>query len=183
MSKQQTDASQKRKRVGWLNVDSEDIRWWPSHVQTIFAQVGWAMGEKRLRPETLRSVPRKFGSILPDHKVAVTHVSGKAINRRKGYYQIDVKGPRFAGRWRLASGQLEKLARVSAEVLKPDFTPRDIAFHRVLDTLIAILLFGMVGLGLSLPHPPYGAAGVLTLGGLCLLWWVFRSGRENGRGS
>ena len=115
MPKQQTDASQKKKHAGWLDPDSDDVRWWPSHVREIFLAIGRAMGDARLRPETLRSVPSEFGSILAEHKVEVTHVSGKTLNRRKGFYLIDVDGPRFGGHWKFSSGQLERLSRSASE--------------------------------------------------------------------
>jgi hypothetical protein len=106
MPKQQTPVQE-------LRANSQNLDWWPSHVRTIFAAIGRAMGEKRLTPETLLSVPSGFGSILDGHEVSVKHVSGKSLGRRKGYYQIDVEGPRFAGQWKLSSGELEKLSALA----------------------------------------------------------------------
>lgn len=96
-------------------MDDDDLQWWPGHVQAMFAAIGRAMGDKRLRPETLRSIPSAFGSILPGHQVTVSHISGKALGRRKGHYELLVEGPAFAGRWRFVSGKLERLSRFAAE--------------------------------------------------------------------
>jgi hypothetical protein len=93
---------------------SDDPDWWPPHVRAIFAAIGKAMGDKRLHPDTLKSISRASGSILSGHQVIVEHVPGKDIGRRKGRYQITVEGPAFGGRWHFWSGKLEKLSRAAA---------------------------------------------------------------------
>jgi hypothetical protein len=89
--------------------------WWPPHVQAILAAIGQAMGDKRLYPETLKSIPSAFGSILSGHQVIIEHISGKELGHRKGRYRITVEGPVFAGGWGFRSGDLEKLARAAAK--------------------------------------------------------------------
>jgi hypothetical protein len=81
----------------------------------MFAAIGRAMDSKRLHPHALRSIPNAFGSILPDHQVTISHVSGMTLGRRKGYYAIIVEGPAFGGRWTFLSGRLEKLAKAAAK--------------------------------------------------------------------
>ncbi len=96
----------------------EDFQWWPAHVQTVFTAIGQAMGEKRLNPQTLRSVPSAVGGILPGHQVTIRHVSGKELGRRKGHYLLIIDGPIFAGSWRFFSGNLETLSRSAAKAVK-----------------------------------------------------------------
>jgi hypothetical protein len=89
--------------------------WWPPHVQAILVAIGQAMGDKRLYPKTLKSIPSAFGSILSGHQVIIEHISGKELGHRKGRYRITVEGPVFAGGWGFRSGDLEKLARAAAK--------------------------------------------------------------------
>ena len=97
----------------WPGDDNPD--WWPPHVRAILAAIGRAMGDGRLYPETLKSIPSGFGSILSDHQVIIEHVSGKELDSRKGQYRITVEGPAFAGQWGFRSGHLEKLSRAAAK--------------------------------------------------------------------
>ena len=92
------------------------IEWWPTHLHPVFAAVGKAMNGGRLYPEMLASVPQEFGGILPDHLVSIRHVSAKEIGGRKGHYILTINGPRFAGGWRFASGDLERLSRSAVKV-------------------------------------------------------------------
>jgi len=101
-------------------MDDDDFQWWPDHVQATFTVIGRAMGGKRLSPETLHSVPSTFGSVLPGHQVAISHVSGKELGRRKGHYRLLVDGPAFAGRWKFSSGKLERLSRSAQKPVTSD---------------------------------------------------------------
>jgi hypothetical protein len=85
-------------------MEMDDVEWWPTQLQAVFAAIGAAMGGKRLTPETLQSVQ------LPDNRFSVGHVSGNEIGRRKGYYLITIKG----GQWKFTSGRLERLCRSAA---------------------------------------------------------------------
>jgi hypothetical protein len=91
-----------------------DLRHWSIDLQRVFATVGKAMGEGRLAPETLARIPGAHGSVLVDHDVTVTHVSGKDTGHRRGHYVVVVKGPRIDGRWTFRSGELERLSRLAA---------------------------------------------------------------------
>src|SRR5580704_7383244 len=96
----------------WPGDDNPE--WWPPHVQAILAAIGQAMGDKRLHPDTLKSIPSGFGSILRDHQVIVEHLSMKEFGSRKNRYRITVEGPVFGGQWGFRSGDLEKLSRAAA---------------------------------------------------------------------
>ena len=82
-------------------MNEDDPGYWPTQLQEIFAAVGAAMGEKRLTPETLKSV-----HMLNDGFV-IAHVSGKEAGWRRGHYRISMTG----GEWKFSSGKMEKLAR------------------------------------------------------------------------
>jgi hypothetical protein len=82
-----------------------DLEWWPKQLQEVFAAIGIAMAGKRLRPEMLSNVP------LSSDRAVISHVSGKEIGQRKGYYVIEID----RGRWKFMSGQLERLARAAVD--------------------------------------------------------------------
>jgi hypothetical protein len=88
-----------------ISMKHNDLEWWPRQLREIFAAIGEVMAEKRLRPEMLNEVR------LPDSQFNVSHVSGKEIGQRAGYYLIAMKG----GQWKLQSGMLERLSRLAAE--------------------------------------------------------------------
>jgi hypothetical protein len=84
---------------------------WPEHMHPVFVAIGRAMGPVQLNPQQLADIPFGVGAILPEHDVRIKHVPGSAIGRRKGYYEIEIKGPRVDGRWVFASGELAAIAR------------------------------------------------------------------------
>lgn len=63
------------------------------------------------------------GAIIPDHVLELTHISGKALNQRKGQYRITIDGPRLSGRWIFSSGDLEKTHKRRSILLTVDQTP------------------------------------------------------------
>jgi hypothetical protein len=75
----------------------------------VFYVIGQAMNGKQLYPETLDLIPKGPGSVLLDHLVTISHISGKVLGQRKGQYFVEIEGPRFIGRWVFLSGELEKL--------------------------------------------------------------------------
>jgi hypothetical protein len=99
----------------WMRMrEDDDLGRWPPHVQTIFAAIGRALGERRLTPETLEAIPKEFGAILPAHLVAIFHVPARDLGRRrKGQYRVRVDGPIFGGGWHFSSGKLERLSRLA----------------------------------------------------------------------
>ena len=108
-SKKATLVARKERREHRKRID-----WWPSHVRNVFAALGQAMGGKRLTPKALLAFPNVHGSVLPDHDVVLRHTAGKENRKRKGFYTLEIDGPRFAGRWRFMSGELEVLSRSAA---------------------------------------------------------------------
>jgi hypothetical protein len=90
-------------------VDENDLGYWPTQLQEIFAAVGIAMGERRLTPETLKSVH------MPNDEFTISHVSGKEAGWKRGHYTITMTG----GYWRFPSGRLEKLSRAAVENKAP----------------------------------------------------------------
>ena len=86
------------------------LGWWPDHLQQVFVAIGTAMKGGRLQPETLLSIPKEFGGILPDHLVTIRHVSRRELGRRSGHYILTIDGSRFGGQWMFLSGELEQLA-------------------------------------------------------------------------
>jgi hypothetical protein len=84
---------------------------WPTDLQFVFAVIGRAMGEKRLSPGTLETIPTAQGSILADHRVTIIHVSGKDAGHKRGHYIVTITGSRIDGRWSFRSGELETLSR------------------------------------------------------------------------
>jgi hypothetical protein len=94
-------------------MNHNDLEWWPRQLREIFAAIGGVMAGKRLRPEMLNDVR------LPDSQFTISHVSGKEIGQRKGYYLIAMKG----GQWTLQSGMLERLSRSAAETVRQHRTP------------------------------------------------------------
>jgi hypothetical protein len=90
---------------------------WPTDLQSVFAAIGQAMGERRLSPEMLDTIPTTHGSILADHQVTVSHVSGKDAGHKRGHYIVTIIGSRIDGRWSFRSGELEMLSRTA--FLKP----------------------------------------------------------------
>ena len=92
-----------------------DPSFWPDYLREVFREVHKAMGGERLHPDVLQRIPTKPYSVLADHTVRVEHRSG-GLGRPKGnHYVITIDGPRFAGLWKFWSGELEQLARASAE--------------------------------------------------------------------
>jgi hypothetical protein len=86
-------------------VDENDPEYWPSQLQEIFAAVGIAIGDRRLTPETLKSVH------MPNDEFKICHVSGKEAGWKRGHYIISMTG----GQWKFSSGRLEKLSRAAVK--------------------------------------------------------------------
>jgi hypothetical protein len=86
-------------------MNDDDPEYWASQLRAVFAAVGNAMGERRLTPETLKSVR------LADDQFSISHVPGTDIGSRKGYYLISTDG----GRWKFLSGKLQRLARAASK--------------------------------------------------------------------
>jgi hypothetical protein len=90
---------------GLTAMNEDDPEYWPTQLQEIFAAIGAAMGDKRLTPETLKSVH------MPSDEFAISHVRGDEVGRKHGHYKISMTG----GQWAFQSGRLEKLSRAAAK--------------------------------------------------------------------
>jgi len=86
-------------------MDENDPEYWPTQLQEIFAAIGAAIGERRLTPETLKSVH------LLNDEFTISHVSRREAGWKRGHYKISIAG----GQWRFQSGRLEKLSRAAAK--------------------------------------------------------------------
>jgi hypothetical protein len=86
-------------------MNENDPEYWPAQLQEIFAAIGAAMGDRRLTPETLKSV------LMPNDEFTISHVSGREAGWKSGYYKISMTG----GQWTFRSGRLEKLSRAAAK--------------------------------------------------------------------
>jgi hypothetical protein len=73
---------------------SDQLEWWPSHVQKAFACLGRVLGPAQLNPQMLEHVNRDG---LPGHEIIFGHKSGKVLGTRKGMYTLEITGPAFAG--------------------------------------------------------------------------------------
>ena len=93
-------------------MNNEKLERWPEYVRLVFAAIGEVMSSKRLAPEMLSLIPIDRGSVVPDHVVTISHVTGKEARRRRGYFVVTITEPQINGRWRFWSGQLETLARL-----------------------------------------------------------------------
>ena len=91
---------------------SEQLEWWPPHVQKAFRALGAVLGSAQLRPEDLAQVDT---SVLPGQYVLFQHKPGRELGTRKGMYYLSIGGPAFAGEWGFTSGHLEHLARAAAK--------------------------------------------------------------------
>jgi hypothetical protein len=157
----------------------ESLDWWPPHVQVILAAIGQAMGGKRLHPETLRSVPSRFGGILSGHQVTIEHISAKELGRRrKGRYQITVEGPVFGGQWGFRSGELERLSRAAANakggggLIRLENAPG----RRSLEKAMVIAVFAIAGMMWASDHFRFYREtvwSVLSPIGALLVTWAF----------
>ncbi len=91
-----------------------DGRRWPRHLHPVFVAISRVMAGRRLAPDMLSELPASAGSILPDHRVTVSHVSATEARWKRGHYLVNIVGPAIDGRWRFRSGQLERLATLSS---------------------------------------------------------------------
>jgi len=87
------------------DMDETDPEYWPTQLQGIFAAIGVALGERRLTPDTLRSVR------LPNDEFTICHVSAEEAGWKRGHYRISMAG----GEWKFRSGTLEKLSRAAVK--------------------------------------------------------------------
>jgi hypothetical protein len=69
------------------------------------------MGERRLVPDMLVSIPGDRGSIVAGHRVTIEYLSGKRSGPRSGQYIVTILGPQINACWKFRPIELEQLAR------------------------------------------------------------------------
>ncbi|MBA9034941.1 hypothetical protein [Rhizobium leguminosarum] len=85
------------------------LDWRATPIFDILVHIGKTLGTRRLHPTILNELGDGI-NVIPNHKATLTHVSGKVLGRRKGYYEICVEGPNISGRWKFTSGDLELIS-------------------------------------------------------------------------
>ena len=91
---------------------ADKLEWWPKHARKAFANLGRALGTKRLTPDVLQRVSRDG---IPSHRIAFGCELGAAgLNERTNIYTLEISGSSLAGQWRLPCELLERLARAAA---------------------------------------------------------------------
>jgi hypothetical protein len=93
-------------------MDGRRIDYWPAHLQSVFAAVGKSMGDRRLMPEMLASIPDGRGKVVAGHRLAIEYVMGKRSGPRAGRYIVTILGPRINACWKFRPVELEHLARM-----------------------------------------------------------------------
>jgi hypothetical protein len=103
--------------------------WRASPVHHVFVLLGTLLAGRRLHPGIAADIGPYLDGAIPDHVVTIRHISGKTIGRRKGYYEIQIEGPKLSGGWYFSSGQLEKLANLAthADSNPANITPAPVA--------------------------------------------------------
>ena len=69
------------------------------------------MGDRRLVPAMLASIPDDRGRIVAGHRVALGYVTGKRPGPRSGHYTVTILGPQINACWKFRPIELEQLAR------------------------------------------------------------------------
>lgn len=104
-------------------MDRRRIYYWPDHLQCVFAAVGKAMGDRRLVPAMLASIPDDRGRVVAGHQLAIRYVTGKRSGPRAGHYIVTLLGPRINASWRFRPIELEQLARLVTQSLAGSHGP------------------------------------------------------------
>jgi hypothetical protein len=105
-------------------MDGRRIDYWPAHLQSVFAAVGKSMGDRRLVPEMLASIPNATGKVVACHRLTIEYVAGKRAGPRTGRYIVTIVGPRINACWRFRPIELEHLARLVTQSLSRSHGPR-----------------------------------------------------------
>jgi hypothetical protein len=104
-------------------MDRRRIYYWPDYLQCVFAAVGTAMGDRRLVPEMLASIPPDRGRVVAGHWLDIRYVTGKRAGPRIGHYILTLQGPRIDACWRFRPIELEHLARSVTQSLAGSHGP------------------------------------------------------------
>ena len=98
-------------------MDKARLEYWPAQLQSVFAAIGKAMGDKPLMPHMAKAVPSSRGSIVAGHQVQIAYILGKRIGPRCGHYVVTVVGPKINACWKFRPIELEKLSRAVTRAL------------------------------------------------------------------
>jgi hypothetical protein len=78
------------------------------------------MGDKRLVPDMLSSVPSARGQVVAGHSISISYTMGRRAGPRTGRYVISIVGPRINARSYFRPFELERLSRsVSRSLGRP----------------------------------------------------------------
>lgn len=106
-------------------MDRDRLEYWPAHLQSVFAVIGRSMGDKRLLPDVLATLPDTCGAVVAAHRATVVYVAGKRAGPRSGHYIVTIVGPRINACWKFRSIDLEKLSRAVAQAVGRKSASRD----------------------------------------------------------
>jgi hypothetical protein len=106
-------------------MDRDHIEYWPAYLQSVFAAVGRAMGERKLTPAILNAVPEGRSAIVAGHQVSIVHAPSPRGGPRTGYYVITITGGQINVCWRLRTVELETLSRHVDRAVGPKKGVRD----------------------------------------------------------
>jgi len=112
-----------------LVMDRDRVEYWPAHLQSVFAVIGKRMGDKKLVPTMLNSMPETRGAIVAGHGVTIAHAPGKRAGPRSGHYVVTIVGPRINACWKFSFRELETLSRSVADAVTRKCETRDGSFE------------------------------------------------------
>ncbi|HLK25069.1 MAG TPA: hypothetical protein VKT30_10450 [Caulobacteraceae bacterium] len=104
-------------------MDSRRIEYWPGCLQSVFRAVGSSMGDRRLAPGMLDSIPADRGKLVAGHRVSIGYMNGKRPGPRSGHYIVTIEGPHINACWRFRPIELERLAREVTHTLARSHGP------------------------------------------------------------
>jgi hypothetical protein len=110
-------------------MDRDRIEYWPAYLQSVFAAIGRAMGERKLTPAVVQALPSGRSAIVAGHQVSVAHSPGRRAGPRTGHYVITVTGGQINVCWRFRAFELEKLSRHVDRAVGPKKGVRDGGFE------------------------------------------------------
>jgi hypothetical protein len=93
------------------------VEYWPAYLQSVFAAIGKSLGERRLTPAVVATVPCERGRIIAGHEVGIQHIQGRRGGARSAYV-VTILGPQINACWKLRPFEIEQLARSLARPLR-----------------------------------------------------------------
>jgi hypothetical protein len=99
------------------DIQRNNLKWWPSFVREMFAQIGVALDGKPLDP----TIDYDIKAPWPDHRIEIAYVSreefaAERMEEPEGKYFVVIHGKRYGGgRWEFRQAELDFLV---AEALR-----------------------------------------------------------------